>query len=403
MNEQMTDPFATIEHAAKRLAAEQHAAKAVSQARGTLIIDRSARGAFFSTLSMALKPEPSWAIDTAATNGKLLLYNPDFVNALGLEKLIGLVVHEVMHVANKHQCRLQGRDARRWNEACDLAINSIILDSGFKLPNDGCVPGRNQHKEFPKGLSADDYYTRLQAQKPEPQDDGKGNQDPGGCGAVLPAGDGSEAASRESEADWNVKVLQAGEVARRRGELPAGVDRMVGDIKNPKVDWRDVLREFVTVLARNDYAWSPPNRRFIHLGMYLPGMRSEELGDIVVAVDTSGSIDEKTLSVFASEMQGILDSFDCTLKILYHDSAIAGTQVWKSSDGPLVLTPAGGGGTDHRPVFKHIEESGEDPTCLVCLTDMESCFPKQEPGYPVLWCSTTEGSTGPFGRTVCIN
>lgn len=396
MNE--IDPFGEMQQAAKRQQAEEVAAKNMSVARSILVLDRTAKGAFFATLAMSLKLVPVWDIETAATNGKELRYNPDFVNGLNDHTRVGLFAHEVMHNANRHQTRQGNREAKRWNIAGDLAINSLLVDAGYVLPNEGCIPGKDKFRNLDKALSAEDYYSRLPDQ-PQSEDEG---DDPGGCGGVIPAGDGSEAAAADNEAEWEVKVVQAGEAAARRGELPAGIQRLIGEIQQPKVDWRSVLREFVTVFARNDYSWNPMNRRYIHMGLYLPGMRSEELGDIVVAVDTSGSISQDILQLFAGEMQGILDAYQCKLKILYHDSAIAGEQTWESTDGPLVMEAAGGGGTDHRPVFDHIDAMPELPTCLVCLTDMCSCFPSEAPDYPVLWASTTPGASAPFGSLLYV-
>jgi predicted metal-dependent peptidase len=204
------------------------------------------------------------------------------------------------------------------------------------------------------------------------------------------------------EAEWQVAVAQAEQVAQQRGELPGGLGRLVQQVLNPHVDWREVLREFVSRNARNDYAWSPPNRRLIHAGLYLPGVRSEELGDVVLAVDTSGSIGQKQLDRFAGEAQGILDAYACELTIVYHDSAIQDIGHWTPADGPLVLAPKGGGGTDHRPVFEWIEKQSLTPTCLICLTDMDTIFPDTAPDYPVLWASTGNTTSPSFGLCVRV-
>src|SRR5262249_26279204 len=138
-----------------------------------------------------------------------------------------------------------------------------------------------------------------------------------------------------------------------------------------------------------------------YAGLYLPGLRSEELGDVVLAVDTSGSIGPDLLQRFASEAQGILEAFACNLTIVYHDAAIQHVQQWQSWDGPLVLEAKGGGGTDHRPVFEWIEQQGLEPVCLVCLTDLYSEFPPAPPSYPVLWATVGSGQQqAPFGQKV---
>lgn len=404
------DPFATLENAARNSEAEERALKAIAEARVRLVLGKDATACFFATLALRLVPEVCWDMPTMATDGKSLRYNPDFVNGMKPEEVRGVVVHEVMHNALAHTARLRGRDPMTWNIACDLAINPIVAEAGYTLPKGGLMPGEGQHKKLVKGQSAEEYYDQLLRDKPPEQDGGgeepgkepgKPSPDPGKCGGVEMPGDGSEAACREAQADAEVAVAQAHQTAKMRGKMSAGLERLVQQALNPKVDWKQVLREFVSRHARSDYSWTPPNRRYIHQGIYLPGLRSEELGEVMIAVDTSGSIGDKELAVFGSEIQGILDGYDCTLTILYHDDAICGVQHWRSSDGPLVLEAKGGGGTSHVPVFDWIDKQGDSPACLVCLTDMCSSFPSVGPEYPVLWAAVGAGrATAPFGQLV---
>jgi predicted metal-dependent peptidase len=198
-----------------------------------------------------------------------------------------------------------------------------------------------------------------------------------------------------------VALAQAQQVAKQRGTLPAGLARLVQETLQPRLDWREVLRRFLSSQARNDFSWSHPNRRFLHAGLYLPGLRSEELGEVVLAVDTSGPIGPRELSLFAAEAQAILESFDCSLTILYHDSAVQHVQRWHSGDGPLQLEPAGGGGTSHVCVFEWVEQQGEMPTCVICLTDLYTEFPPLPPALPVLWAVSGDNtSRPPFGLRV---
>ena len=168
------------------------------------------------------------------------------------------------------------------------------------------------------------------------------------------------------------------------------------------MNWREALRRFLASHARNDYSWSPPNRRYVHQGLYLPGLRSEELGDVVLAVDTSGSVGRrKELECFGAEAQAILEAFDCTLTVLYHDSQV---QRWTSSDGLLVLEPAGGGGTSHVCVFDWIDGHGVQPSCVVCMTDLDTEFPDHLPAVPVLWAVVGGNrSQPPFGSRLDVD
>jgi predicted metal-dependent peptidase len=163
------------------------------------------------------------------------------------------------------------------------------------------------------------------------------------------------------------------------------------------------LREFVASNAKNDYSWARPNRRFLAQGLYLPGLHSEELGDVVLAIDTSGSIGEQVLGLFAAEANAILGSYDCSVTVLYHDTEVQKVQTWHSADGPLVLEPVGGGGTSHACVFDWIIQTGISPACVICLTDLETEFPAHVPAVSVLWAVPGQvPGDPPFGRVVSL-
>jgi predicted metal-dependent peptidase len=406
------DPFAVLEQAARRQDAEEKLAKLIGQARTRLVLSRGGDAAFWATLALRLKVKPAWDKETLSTDGKTLLCNPLFVASLTDDERVGVIAHEVAHLALAHHTRKGSRDHATWNVAGDLVINPLLIGGGFTLPSCRLIPGEGDYAAIPTGLSTEETYARLQQhqhgerQKDQPGGGKSGHQgcgqgDPGGCGGVEEPGDGTDAAKSESEAEWQVAVAQARNAARMRGSLSAGLDRFIDAVLRPVVDWRAVLREFVTRTARNDYRMTPPNRRFVHQGLYLPVIRGDELGGVLLAVDTSGSIGGETLKVFAGEIQGVLDAYEgARLTILYHDSQVRHVQRWESSDGPIRLEPKGGGGTDHRPVFDWIAKEGLDAACLVCLTDLASVFPDRAPDYAVLWASVARGVVAPFGQLV---
>jgi len=133
-------------------------------------------------------------------------------------------------------------------------------------------------------------------------------------------------------------------------------------------------------------------------------MYSEELGDIVLAVDTSGSIGPEMLGIFAEEANAVLASYDCSVTVLYHDTEIQKVQTWRSSDGPLVLDAVGGGGTSHVGVFDWIAQAGTSPTCVICLTDLYTEFPTTIPDMPVLWAVVgNDQPDAPFGQIVPLS
>jgi len=416
----------------------------LSHARTHLLLDQP----FFGTLAMRLPLVEDPGIETAATNGKIIRYNPSFIDGLADAEIQGVLAHEVMHIANGHCWRRGGRDMSDWNVAADYAINGILVAAGLKLPQ-GCLVDQRMTQ------SAEEIYKRVHQPKPntsqqqgagtssqgsgessnkpapsnqgtdtepatpsthgEPQNRTGGTSqpnasqgdpgakgpdsppDPGKCGAVEDAPDDCEGGA--DEAEWKVAVAQAAMAAKSQGLLPAGLARLVDELINPRVPWTTVLRDFIERSARNDYNWTRPNRRYLQAGFVLPSLISEELPAVVIAIDTSGSIGVSELNLFAAEVSAVLASFDTTIHLVWCDAAVAGTQELTRADLPLKLTPKGGGGTDFRPVFKWVEQQGLTPACLIYLTDMYGTFPDKEPGYPTLWVRTTD-RPAPFGEVV---
>jgi predicted metal-dependent peptidase len=443
MTQTFNDQLATLDAAAKLQEQTETAIKRVSRCRTKLLLGKDAKAAFFASIAMRMEliskhevpPARGRAIVTMATDGKRLIFDPSWIATLSDPELMCVIVHECLHVSNAHHARRGHRDKGLFNVACDCAINSILKECGYTLPACAVIPGANdpRFKELPQGLCAEEYYARLLEKMPpkpppppttdepigpdalpglrgpgRPGDEDEFDLDPGGCGGVIDPGEGSPSECAQAEAEAEMMTAQAEQAAKQaemsgRGTLPASLRRSIDQALAPKVDWRDVLREFVSRTAKNDYSWQTPNRRFVSQGIYLPGMRSDELGHVVLAVDTSGSIGQEQLDRFGSEVQAILETYDCELTIIYCDAQVNRVDEWKSSDGPLKLTPCGGGGTSHIPVFDHIEEHQLDPVCLVCLTDLYTEFPKHAPEYPVLW-AVESNPTGkaPWGQTLHI-
>jgi predicted metal-dependent peptidase len=294
-----------------------------------------------------------------------------------------------------------GREPSRFNIAADLAINPIITDAGYTLPSGGLFPGQAPFEKLPIGLSVEEYYNLLPETKVNDKDDGTGDGigDPGGAGAIIDPID--EAEAQASAADWQVAVAQAQAVAKSRGTLPAGLERIIGEVLQPSVPWPDALREFVSraVTAKDDYSWSRPNRRYIAQGLYLPSLYSESIGHVVVAIDTSGSIGQPELDRFAGELSGILEANPAQLTVLYCDANIQHVQEWTPCDGQLTLEARGGGGTSHVPVWNWLKKHGDDDVvCVICLTDGATDF-GNDPGLPVMWALTAKAQP-PFGRTI---
>jgi predicted metal-dependent peptidase len=375
----------------------------LTRARIGLILDQP----FFGSLALRLQLEEFPAIDTMCTNGNRIRYNPQFIDENKPEHIKTFFAHEVLHCALGHHARRDNRDPKQWNKACDYAINPILKEAGcFSLPS-----WMLYNPQF-DNMSAEEIYSIIKNDSPgkgQGQGDGSGEgeqtPDPGKMGAVEdPEGkdskNPSESELNQSEQDWKVAAKQAATQAKAQGKLPGSLSRFVDEILRPKVDWRLLLQQFVQPTAKSDYCMSPPNRRYIHLGLYMPSLKSNEMPPIVIGIDTSGSISNEQLNSFQAEIQAIMDSCPTTIDCFYCDHRIQGHDVFTRDNTVRFENCKGGGGTSFEPVFEEVERLGLRPECLIYLTDLEGSFPDHAPEYPVLWINTYNHEIAPFGTTV---
>lgn len=416
-------------------AALDKAKQSIVTARVNLILKQT----FFGALVLRLKMVADAAIPTACTDGKTMRYNPEFMNGLSLKQIEGVCCHEVLHCACGHIWRekdlpfptlpentpkdLSADEIEKLklilrhdkaNQAMDYAINPIIIDSGLELPPD-CLLDNTY-----KGMSMEEIYMQLptppvkfmsmsmggSGDKGDGKGDGGRTMVVGGeprCGDVEAPADGNGSTDAEEQNEWQVAVAQAAQAARMQGKLPAHLEKFLGDLSKPRVDWKALLRRFVQDAAKQDYNWNQPNRRFLAAGLYLPRLYSEELGPIVIAQDTSGSMwSDRDLRLCASELRAIIE--DCKPRhttLYYADAAVADSRVFERGE-PFEFAPKGGGGTSFVPVFDAVKESGEEPLCLIYFTDLQGTFPSEPPPYPVIWLTVCEG-TAPFGEVLRID
>jgi len=384
----------------------------ITKARSSLVLTAP----FFASLSLKMKLVEDPDCQTLWTDGKSMGYNPAFIAPLPSEEVKGLICHEVMHVACRHNTRRGLRDHRQWNIACDFAVDPIVKSAGYRQPWENIHP-LYQNWEAEKIFQ--DLYQKPDDQK-EGDDSKNGCQNgpdadhqdyPCGCGEVrdLPGKNGgkaSEAEKRQDEQEQKIAVQQAAQIARSQGNLPASLQRFVSELTEPRIPWREVLARFLTENARNDYSWKRPNVRYLHQGLYLPELKNPELGQIALLLDTSGSISQKDLDDFGSEMQGILAAYQTELIVLYVDADVQGHEILSSRDTDFRLELKGGGGTDFRPGYEWLEENGHQPAAAIYLTDGYcSSFPEAEPDFPTLWAliQPNERFRPPFGETLVIH
>ena len=387
----------------------------LQKARTTLLLDHP----FFGSLLFRLKGRESRSIKTMATDGMSLFYNPDFVDTLNAATLCGVLAHEVLHPGLQHHVRRSGRDLKRWNEACDYAINPILLDAGLHLPAGVLVADRFRE------MSAEQIYNQLQTEAEQghcdPDDrqeaggDKGGSPHPspgesgepsapvteGGIGQVLdaPTAGGETPTTEEQAREWSVAVNQAVTVAKQAGKVPAGVERSLDGAAQAAVDWRELLRRAWSETTPADYSWMRPNRRHVWNALYLPGVVREGVGEVAIAVDCSGSVNARQLRLFEAEIRSILEGQrPQRVYVLYFDAVVHNVETFEAGQR-VSLNPVGGGGTEFGPCFEWLEKHGVRPQTLVFLTDLYGSFPDSEPAYPVLWASTG-GHRAPFGEVI---
>lgn len=388
---------------------------------------------FFGALALRLELREDLTIPSSlATDGTTLAYNPQFKwGELGTlsqwsdEALLVGVVHEVAHCVLKHPFRrghrnamvsADGRVMPLWTLAIEHPCNDLVQGAGYTLPK-----GALYDKKY-GGWCAERVYDDL-------LDKALQNPAKGGCGCgggkdgqgegqghvghlpqgahgqcVQPAPDGKDGKDAgATEQDWDQAVRQAAQAAKSRGLLPAGLESLIEDILEPKLDWKSLLREFVeTAMDRTDYAWTRPNKPYAYYDAILPGLYGEEAPAFAVAIDTSGSVGDRELAEFGAEIAAIADEVKpLDLYVIHCDAKVQKVETFHRGEEVRITRFAGRGGTDFAPVFEYVHKEALDIAALVYLTDMECPFPADAPSYPVLWISTAAKYVkAPWGQTI---
>lgn len=392
----------------------------LAAARTRLILDQP----FLGSLVMHL---PLTAVDkarckTTATDARAFYYNADYIAGLTLEQTQFVLAHEAMHCALSHFSRRNHRERRRWDVACDYAVNMILDAENMRGPANALTDAKY------RGLTAEEIYPILhQDSEEQPMDDhlfeGEG-EGQGGQGEASndappkdsepdepqPAEPGNELAESQPrpndtqalEQQWQSRLAAAAQSARHSGKLSAAMQRMVDELIAPQLSWRALLAQYLIQAARDDYSFQRPSRR--EADSILPRLYSQGL-NLVVAIDTSGSIREDELCEFLSEIDAIKGQVRAEIDLLACDDQIAAGAPWHFSAWEPMQLPeglSGGGGTDFRPVFDWVEKSHATPDALLYFTDAEGPFPKVAPSYPVIWLVKGRAPV-PFGVRVSLN
>ena len=417
---------------------------------------------FFGSLVLRLPLRPDATRETLATDGHEIRYSPRWVAETASHLIETAMARVVMACALKHHTRRGERDPERWQRASQLVTHALIRDAGFTLP-----PGAQAWED----LSVEQAYERLQAEdgdsgddagapsagaaamaagQPSGAGDGDGDPtddpsaspddadahegdgqggaddagsdappsfDPSGTGEVMDAGarageDGEPAEApldvTAEEQAWDEAMHQALNIARAEGKVPGGVEETVRNAHASTLDWRTLLRRYMTDATRSDYSWSLPNRRFIDSGLYLPSIHSEGIETVAVIVDTSGSLPAATLAEFWAELREVAAEIRPeTVVVLQVDAAVRDAAGYAPDDLPDEIALKGRGGTDFRPGFEWLDAQGIQPGVCLYFTDMEcSDYPEAEPAYPTVWVNystpPSDWNREPWGERIDI-
>jgi predicted metal-dependent peptidase len=358
------------------------------------------------------------AVPIAATDGRAVLINPERFFKFNLYERVFILAHEIMHCILNHcvlgwQMSKRGHvaypdgkkldyDSQQMNVAMDLVINDALVQSGI-----GTMPSEGLHD--PKLITQADSFTDADRRIYKKNPDGNSGGGDGGFDQHLAPGssdgqDSQSAAAQRNETEWQTAVAQAAQAAKLQGKLPASLERLLSEVLEPKVDWREHIQAlFARKLGSGSYDWRRPDRRLIVQDIYAPGRSGFGAEFVVVGIDTSGSIGQRELDMFMGEVSGILEDIrPKRLAVIMCDASINAVHELDSPADLRDVKLVGGGGTDFRPVFKWIEEQGGTPDALVYLTDGIGSFPSHCPNYPVIWGNIYKDSKYPFGDVVDV-
>jgi predicted metal-dependent peptidase len=371
-------------------------------------IKLQSRSPFFSYLALYVKFRK---VDKNALGGTytmgvspdgILYYNDEWIESLTDEEIIGVLCHEILHLSLLHLLRRGNREHDKWNIAVDLAVNKILIDDGFDLPKGGLIPDSYGEFKFPahmlknekqytikdlKGKTGEMIYEEL----PEfasrksgtiyvkgfdmhSEEKGQGKKGEGeGKGEEKIVGrelTGTEKSEMENE--WLNRLEEAYVSAKQRGNVPAGIERYIDEIKKSQINWKALLQKYVQALIPNDFTWLRRSKRSVATGIYLPNVKKEKI-DVCVGIDLSGSIGKDKLTEFLSEIIGLAKAYQSaiTMRLLTHDVDVHNDYIIANGNVAKIkaLKLKGGGGTSHKPIFDYVKEKVKDCRAVIFFTD----------------------------------
>ena len=397
----------------------------LTAARTRLILDKPFLGAL--VLRLPLIENSQWC-QTTATDARAIYYNQTYLSELSLSQVQFVLAHEALHCGLSHFARREHRDRKRWDVACDHAVNQLLAADNLEPPPaalfDESYAGMSAEEIYPC-IEADDNEEPMDQHLYDPQlnDNNTANnnnptdQQTSGSEGASP-GDPSKIESQNNnipppplnntERDqlntkWQQRLAGAAQQAEQAGKLNKSIARMLQRLLQPSIPWRAMLSRFMSSAARIDYNLTRPSQRR-EGDAILPSLHTRQI-DVAVAIDTSGSVKQEELDVFLTELNAIKGSMNARITLLACDAVLDENCPWIFEPwDPLNLPPqlSGGGTTDFNPVFDWLTANILRPDLLIYFTDGKGHFPDTPPSLPVLWL--VKGSAGvPWGQRIQLN
>lgn len=371
---------------------------------------------FFGNMAtrMQIKCADDWC-STAATDGRNFYYNTKFVEKLSVKKLEFLFAHEICHCVFDHFGRVGSRDRQISNIAQDFAVNQILIDDRIgeritevKICQDNKYRGMAWEEIYDdlmknvKVINLDQLGELLDQHINEEEHEGQGagkGQGKDGKGPPVLTKEEAQAIRDEIKQAMIQSAAAAG-----AGKTPLGIQRLIKDLTEPKMNWRELIRMNIQSIIRNDYAFNRPNRKSMHSGAILPGMKNDETIDVAIALDMSGSIGDADAKVFLSEVKGIMDQYaDYNIHIWCFDTDIYNPQKITQDNGDELLSYdlQGGGGTDFEANWQFMKDNDIQPKKFIMFTDGYPCGGWGDADYcDTLFIVKGSNNEAPFGQTV---
>lgn len=349
---------------------------------------------------------------TAATNGRDITFHPEFVNQLPMDELIFVLAHEVMHPALMHVIRRGNRCPKRWNVACDIVVNELLVTSLVgKMPSFAI---RDRHLYHQGGGKVETIYDLLPNDPNKYGAPGSGNasdnnngKGPSKMASMDAMQDTPSDQAKDMAADWRNRLNQALHTAKAAGKSTGALEAFVEHLTVPKVSWREQLRNFVMTTRGEERTWSKRNRRYASTDIMLPGKYGERAGTWVVAPDCSGSTSDNMIAQVGAEVRSIQEELRPEkIHVICWDTQVKKHEEFEPDD-PIVVKAYGRGGTDPRCLFEFIAKQGIEPDGVIVPTDLYFGGPAQfgpEPPYPVIWCvMESRLREAPWGKVLPVD